>query len=144
MARPKKENVISEQELYKALIKHDGVYSDVAKQFGVTYPAIYSRVKNSPRLQEALAVAEGQILDASRRVIQKKIRKGDDKNARWFMERRAKGFSNRADPGITVEDMYALIATLGGDVEKMKELRAALDEPELPAIAGPASHQLSR
>ena len=129
MARPKQADVISEADLFKALIKHDGVYSDVAKQFGVRYEAVYDRVKNSPRLQHALSVADAQMVDASRKVIQKKIRKGDDKNARWFMERRAKGFSNRTEIGVTAEDLYALVATLGGDVEKMKELQAILDAP---------------
>lgn len=134
---------IPEAYMAAALIKADGIVADAAKALKCTPQAIHDRLRNTPGLQKTMADAEAHVIDLSKRVVTRKIRDKDcDRNARWYLEHRSKEFSNKNDMGLSEDALHAIVAAFGGDVDRLKAARAAIEQPApllIEAQANPAS-----
>jgi hypothetical protein len=54
----------------------------------VTRQAIHERVKNSPRLRQAIAETEEEVLDLAENIVLKSLNAGDFNAARFVLETR--------------------------------------------------------
>jgi hypothetical protein len=123
--------MITDAELKAAIKTRGGVLSLAAADLGVTRQTVHGRVQASEELQAFVREVEAEVLDAAEGVIMTSIEKGDGPMARWFLERkgRERGYGTRTETEHRIADdqLEAIVASLGGDIEALTALKAALE-----------------
>lgn len=79
-----------------ALRKAGGNRALAAKRLGITRTSMYERVSKYPRLQQAIADVEAEMVGQAVGNVQKLLEAEDPTTTRWFLERRGKdlGYGN--------------------------------------------------
>lgn len=126
--------LLNEATIEHALRKSYGILTHAAKELGVTRAAVDYHVRSSPKLKAVVAESREIIVDhAEHNVMDAVVTKGDEGLSKWVLERLGKkrGYGNSTEHGISEDDIYAIVASFGGDLEKLKAFRAALDAPPM-------------
>jgi CRP-like cAMP-binding protein len=98
----------TEAQIEAALRSQGGIQAAAAQALEkvtgvrVTRQAIHERVKNSPRLRQAITETEEEVLDLAENVVLQSLNKGDLNAARFVLETRGK------DRGYTRRELFAL------------------------------------
>lgn len=114
--------------LEKALIAHFGIISRAAQACGISRQTAWERVKNSPRLQEAIKSGVEQVLDIAENNVAYYVRRKDKEMTKYVLDRRGKprGYGNKIETSVDEAQLEAFIASLGGDPEKFRAALASL------------------
>lgn len=117
-----------------ALRRHDGIPVLAAKALKTSPQNIRQRINATPRLQAAVAEIDVNTLDVARGVITEALHDSDRTTARWYLERKGKelGFGNSSTTSLAENDLAALAAAFGGDVERLRAARKFVEEAQPP------------
>jgi len=96
---------IPEARLRAALKRSLGNLSVAARECGCSRQAVSMRVERSTALQEFIRELQQETVDLAENVIVKKIRKGCDRNARWFLEHHLEGKNRGYGPRIDTREV---------------------------------------
>lgn len=90
-----------DEVLFEALQKNAGLVAQTAEALGVSYQAVYQRVKGDPRWQEIIDEARMKVCDIGEAHYINKVRTGDMKAVDRFMRYHAKdrGYTTRHEIG---------------------------------------------
>lgn len=130
-------------QIKAALAKHAGIVYLAAKELGMARQSVHERISSSPELkawaenlrEEIYDVVDGVIMEAVTPLIDKetgkRIREPDLTTVRWFADRhmRKRGYGTQVEATHKLDDeaLGALVASLGGDIEKLRALRNSLN-----------------
>ena len=78
------------KDIVEALRKYHGIIAPTAQALGVTYHAIYNRVKRSKVLQDEIEIATETMLDFAENKLMKKIEDGDNTAIIFFLKCKGK------------------------------------------------------
>lgn len=84
----KSKKTIAEYE--DAIVKSNGVYSNVAKILGVTYAAAWNKIRKNPRLFELMRQQREILVDSAENVVIEAMNKSDSESvsvAKWILAR---------------------------------------------------------
>jgi hypothetical protein len=119
---------VSDAALQRALRAADGILANAAKELGVSRQLVWARVHRSSDLQEVIREIEDGLKDVAEGHIAAGVRRGDYRWVTYYMERKGADRGYGKDVGrMTDGDLEAIVASLGGDLDKLKAARAALD-----------------
>lgn len=117
--------------LKSALSKHMAIVSRSAKELGITRQTLAIRIAGSDELQRHVREVKEATLDLGESVIMQAIKKKDLPTTRWYLERQGKtrGYASKSeiDTRVSDEQLEAIIAAFGGDADKLRAFRSAID-----------------
>jgi hypothetical protein len=117
--------------LKAALKANAAIYTLAAEELGVTRQTVRQRVERSPALKTFVAEVEAAIIDTAEGNVMTQIKGGDVQTSKWLLERKARerGYATRVENEHRIADdqLEAIVASLGGDVEALTALKAALE-----------------
>jgi DNA repair ATPase RecN len=121
-------------ECAAALIKNAGITAHAAADLGINRSSLHRRLLRNKKLAEVVHEATEMLKDGAEGLVAKAIMTDKDVvTARWFLDRRAKerGYgSNSLEVRLPDEQLRQVIATFGGDPEKLAKLEERLAEEE--------------
>lgn len=129
--KPPGKPTTTDKAFIAALRKHAGIPALAAKELKLTRQAVDFRMKHgSKRVRDAVAEIDAELLDLGKGNIVKSLMAGDGRMTRWFMEQKgaALGFGRRiqVEGRLADGDLEALVAAFGGDVARLRAIRAAV------------------
>jgi hypothetical protein len=135
---------LSEAMYEGAIRKHAAILVFVARELKVTRTAVVNRIANSKHLQDVVKEVEEVHKDIGQGAIVKGLKKGEYRWVTYYMDRKAKdrGFGQKLETETKLADgeIEAFVAAFGGDLEKLRAVRAALNSssPGSASYPGPA------
>lgn len=124
-------NQATDAEFRAALKAANAIPAEVARILGCSRQAVTQRLARNPELQDYVQEIEASLLDASESLVVKAIGDEDLPTAKWVLERKGKqrGWANKleSEQRLSDADLQAIITSLGGDMDKLLALKAALE-----------------
>jgi hypothetical protein len=125
---PKK---VTDETIIAALRKNAGIISHAAADCGIGRSSLSERVKNNPVLKAVSQEVDESVLDAAEGIVKVALlKKKDEQTARWYLSRKgkARGYGTSIDHNHRLDDSLidAIVASFGGDVEKLRAFRRSL------------------
>jgi hypothetical protein len=134
--------IFTEQEIASALRANRGIRAHAAKALGTDRAVVQMRVDRSPYLQSVIRDIEETTLDMVDSNIGKALEQGDMTTTRWYAELKGgatRGYRRRVDNAIDEDQLDQLVAAFGGDVDRLRALRATIAGD--PGVAPEAEDQ---
>ena len=120
---------VTTAQIEGALRRWAGIKSLAARDLNITRQAIHRRVNESAHLQTVLTEIDEENLDIGESHILKGLRAGDRHYVMYFMNRKGKerGYGPKVEAKLSDSEIEAIVATFGGDLEKLRAVRDALE-----------------
>ena len=117
-------------DLERALRKCEGLATDAARLLKMSRQAVHDRIKDSIYLQDVLRDIRERQLDGWESGVFKDAKR-DKASRRWLLERKGKhrGYATKVETETKLSEgeLEAIASAFGGDLGKLRKLRAALD-----------------
>ena len=97
-------------QIANSLVRHSGNVGKVADECGLTFQAVYMRIKRYPKLQDILAELDENTTTAARGVVMGAIAEGDTNLAWKWLTTRAPEFRPSASLKLDDEQLEAMIS----------------------------------
>lgn len=129
--RPLSKDEISVEQIEQTLIDCGGILPAVAKALKITRQTLYKRLDTAPHLKAVIKKCRRDNCAIAEAHLVKAIRAGDKALGIKYLEQFDPDYARttKVKVGIDTETLQAIVASFGGDVEKLRAFRAAVVGP---------------
>ena len=95
--KPRHYNTHTADEMIEALVHNQGIISYAALELGCTYNTLWIRIRDNPKIKEAMLLAKKTVTDLAKKRLLEKIDKGESWAVQFWLKTQARdeGFGEK-------------------------------------------------